>query len=280
LHEAEAVIHLAGCPGVRDVAPDVELRRHRDNVAATAMVLDATQAETPVTIMSSSSVYGGARSLLGPSPQALATPLLRPSHESDPLVPRGGYAASKVAAERVCREHAYAGRPVLVVRPFTVLGEGQRSDMALAGWASQATQSGSVTVIGSAERTRDFTDIQMVARSILALVFAGATGTVNLGTGVGHSLAELAAAVGAAVGVPHPRLLPVEASLPEVSHTLADTRRLQSLIGPVPATDLYDVARRAVLSISRSLSAPGDPQEARRTRPRDSGVSPIESLHR
>ncbi|MGB5951574.1 MAG: NAD(P)-dependent oxidoreductase, partial [Ornithinimicrobium sp.] len=42
LHEAEAVIHLAGCPGVRDVAPDVELRRHRDNVAATAMVLDVT----------------------------------------------------------------------------------------------------------------------------------------------------------------------------------------------------------------------------------------------
>ncbi|MGH8868619.1 MAG: NAD-dependent epimerase/dehydratase family protein, partial [Actinomycetes bacterium] len=36
---AEAAYHLAGCPGVRDQRPGVDAYRHRDNVLATAAVL-------------------------------------------------------------------------------------------------------------------------------------------------------------------------------------------------------------------------------------------------
>ena len=250
LHEAEAVIHLAGCPGVRDAAPDVEFRRYRDNVAATRMVLDSTHVRTPVLVASSSSVYGGARALLGPAQQAGGSIPLRASRESDPVLPLGGYAASKVRAETVCRERARAGRSVLIVRPFTVLGEGQRPDMAMTRWALQARRTGAVTVLGSPQRTRDFTDIAVVAQTLITLIFAGVDGTVNLGTGRAQSLAELARAAGAAVGVPDPDLHVVRADRAEVSYTLADTERLTSLVGPVPATDLYDVARRAIASLS------------------------------
>ena len=38
LRSADAVIHLAGCPGVRDARPDVEERRRRDSIAATEVV--------------------------------------------------------------------------------------------------------------------------------------------------------------------------------------------------------------------------------------------------
>ncbi|MGB3184261.1 MAG: NAD(P)-dependent oxidoreductase [Ornithinimicrobium sp.] len=248
LHEADAVIHLAGCPGVRDAAPHVEFRRYRDNVAATRMVLDSTRFRTPVTVASSSSVYGGARLLQGLPQQSAGSISLRPSRESDPVRPRGGYATSKVTAERVCRERAQAGRSVLIVRPFTVLGQGQRTDMALTQWALEAQRTGAVTVLGSPRRTRDFTDITVVADTLIRLLFGGVRGTVNLGTGRGQSLAELARASGAAVGVPEPELHVVQAHRAEVSHTLADTDRLTSLVGPMPATDLYDVARRAIAS--------------------------------
>ena len=89
LRRADAVIHLAGCPGVRDRRPDIAHRRRRDNVDATRAVLAGTPAVVPLVVVSSSSVYGGAR-------------FGRASREDDPLQPMGGYAESKVSAERVC----------------------------------------------------------------------------------------------------------------------------------------------------------------------------------
>ncbi|MGH8893391.1 MAG: NAD-dependent epimerase/dehydratase family protein, partial [Actinomycetes bacterium] len=103
LDTADAVVHLAGCPGVRDTAADVERRRRRDNVAATARVLDAVPARVPVVVASSSSVYGGSRG--------------RPSRETDAVAPRGGYARSKMAVEALCARRAAAGGRVTVVRP-------------------------------------------------------------------------------------------------------------------------------------------------------------------
>ncbi|MGB3829968.1 MAG: NAD(P)-dependent oxidoreductase [Ornithinimicrobium sp.] len=250
LHDAEAVIHLAGCPGVRDDGPDVSWRRQRDNVDAARAVLQASAPQTPVIVASSSSVYGGASG--GGS--------VRASREDDRPQARGGYAASKIAAERVCAQRAESGAHVLIARPFTVLGEGQRADMAVARWASQARATGSVTVLGSPQRTRDFTDVRNVAQVLITLVETGATGTVNVGTGVGHSLADLAAAVCSAVGVP-PRLHVIPAARAEVEHTRADTERLRALIGSVPQTDLSDVVARAVASIEDRTAA-GTAQEA------------------
>jgi len=253
LREADAVIHVAGCPGVRDSAPRVAQRRHRDNVDAAEAVLAATPAATPTIVLSSSSVYGGARFHSSPG---TCRDTISASHEDDPLCARGGYAASKIATEQVCRQRADAGGHVLVVRPFTVLGEGQRPDMAVARWAHEARNTGAVTVLGDPARTRDFTDVRDVARTLSALLDCGATGTVNLGTGRGQTLAALATAVSNAVGVT-PALHVVPAGEAEVAHTRAHTQRLRSLVGFVPHTDLPDVVARSVASLrAPSLSTP------------------------
>jgi nucleoside-diphosphate-sugar epimerase len=248
LCEAYEVFHLAGCPGVRDASTDVEWRRHRDNVLATAAVIAATPAATPLVVTSSSSVYGGAR-------------WHRPSREDDELHPRGGYAASKVAAERLCERRRAEGGRVLVARPFTVAGERQRPDMALARWIAAARAGLPLPLFGSPERTRDITDVRDVARCLAALAETGASGVVNVGTGRSHTLAELADAVCAAVGRDVPRLV-VRAADEEVRDTLADTTRLHRLIGFGAVTRLADLVARQVAATRQSATEAPDVQLA------------------
>jgi nucleoside-diphosphate-sugar epimerase len=242
LDSASAVLHLAGCPGVRDDAPDVERRRHRDNVLATARVLAAVPHHVPVVVASSSSVYGGSTG--------------RPSRESDRLAPRGGYARSKVAVEDLCARRAAAGGRVTVVRPFTVVGEGQRPDMAVARWLAAAYDDRPLEVYGSLERTRDLTDVREVGRVLATLAEPGCapTGVLNVGTGRPHTLAELVDAVADATGrAVRTRLTP--AATVEPADTWADTARLRSVVGFVPRTDLSDVVRRQLPTAGVGLDA-------------------------
>ncbi len=239
LRAADAVIHLAGCPGVRDRLPDVESRRQRDNVDAVSAVLAATPAQVPVVVASSSSVYGGAR-------------FGRASREDDPCQPLGGYAASKVRAEMVCRDRLDAGAPVVIARPFTVVGEGQRPDMALSRWVDAVLLGRPLRILGGLDRTRDFTDVREVARALTALL--GSAGVVNLGSGRPRTLRAAVAAVGAVLGVEP--LVTVEPAAPEeVPDTWADTTRLATLTGRVPQTDLVDAVSR--IAIAPSLEAVG-----------------------
>ena len=228
LRAAESVIHLAGCPGVRDRAPDVERRRRRDNVEAIRALLAATPTDVPVVVASSSSVYGGAR-------------YGRASRESDPCHPVGGYAASKIWAERLCAARVDAGAPLVVARPFTVIGEGQRPDMALSRWIAAARQWRPLRVLGSLDRTRDFTDVRDVARALAAL--RGASGVVNIGAGSPHRLRDAVDAVGTVLGA-EPVVEVVPAAPEEVPDTWADPSRLAELTGIVPVTDLVDAVAR------------------------------------
>lgn len=230
VRRADAVIHLAGCPGIRDRLPDVERRRQRDNVDATSAVVAATPWQVPLVVASSSSVYGGAR-------------FGRASREGDPCHPLGGYAASKVRTEQVCRARLDAGAPVVVARPFTVIGEGQRPDMALSRWVDAIRLGRPLRVFGSLERTRDFTDVREVARALTALL--GSTGVVNVGSGRPRTLGEAVDAVGSVLGV-EPLVWIEPASADEVADTWADTSRLADLTGQVPQTDLVDAVERLV----------------------------------
>jgi len=227
---ADAVVHLAGRAGVRDRRPGVELARHRDNVLATRRVLAA--ATGPVLAASSSSVYGGARDG-------------RACREDDALRPAGGYASSKAAAENACAAARDGGAAVCVLRPFTVVGPGQRPDMALDHWIRAALERRAVEVFGGLHRSRDVTDVRAVVTAVAQLVDQATSGAslpdvVNLGTGRGRSIGELLDAVRGAVGGP----LDVRVTSPaadDPDHTLADTTRCAATLGWVPTTDLDDV---------------------------------------
>lgn len=224
LAAADAVIHLAGRPGVRDASPGLARERWRDNVLAGARVLEATPPRTPVVVASSSSVYGG-------SADGCA------SHEDDVLRPRGDYARSKVALEQDCARRAAAGGLVSIARPFTVAGAGQRSDMAIAIWGAAARRGLPLRLFGAPGRRRDITDVRDVTEGLVRMAERRVHGIVNLGTGHSHRLIDLARAVAAAVGR-EPTIEVTPAAAVEAEATLADTTRCHDLLGFVPTADL------------------------------------------
>jgi nucleoside-diphosphate-sugar epimerase len=260
LRRADAVFHLAGRPGVRETGPAAEAAQVRDNVAATAAVLAAIPRSTPLVVTSSSSVYGGAAG--------------RPSREGDPLRPRGGYARSKAAVEALC---AARGGAVTVLRPFTVAGEGQRPDMALARWIAAARAGRPLRVLGSPARTRDVTDVRDAVRAMRLAAERDVRGVLNVGTGRPRTLAELAAAVGRTLGVPA-ELEVRPAATVEPAATWADTSLLHRRLGFVPLTDLDRLVARQVAAgppaaagqpaptadRSRATSLPGPADRPRR----------------
>ncbi|MQB02107.1 MAG: NAD-dependent epimerase/dehydratase family protein [Actinobacteria bacterium] len=234
--EIDVVFHLAARPGVRDSHPAIDELRHRDNVLATRRLFESTPIDVPVVVTSSSSVYGGA---------TVANATIRPCREGDPLRPVGGYARSKAAMEELCHQRRTRGGTVAVVRPFTVVGEGQRPDMALSLWLAAVSSGRPIRILGSPERTRDLTDIRGVIRGLTAVADIGFNGTVNLGTGLGHRLIDVAHTLLETLGKPG-EIVVAPAAAEERPATLADTTLCTGLLGFTPTTDLGDVVARIV----------------------------------
>jgi UDP-glucuronate 4-epimerase len=164
LAPAVAVVHLAALPGVR-AGHDPETL-WRENVALSERVARAAaRSGTRMVLASSSSVYGDAER--------------RPTQEDAPLSPLGGYAATKVAAEHACLR---AGGDVVIARPFTVFGPGQRPDMALAGWIRALRHGDPIGWHVHPGGARELTYVDDAARGLIAALERGRAGEAyNIG---------------------------------------------------------------------------------------------------
>jgi len=154
----DAVIHLAGLPGVRTRRPPAAL--HKANVVLTERLVRAASAGgARFLLVSSSSVYGNATEL--------------PTPEHAPPAPLNPYAASKVAAEDVVRDHGADG---VIVRPFSVYGPGQRPEMAFARWIDCLHTGRPLPWCASPGTARDFTYVDDAVAGIRAALRRGRAG--------------------------------------------------------------------------------------------------------
>lgn len=235
---AEVVFHLAGEVGIRNRAPDIARRRRRNIIEAARMVIAASPPHRRLVAVSSSSVYGGAKTEGG---RVIAC------REGDRPAPAGEYARRKLEMEQLFLR---SGRPVAIARPFTVIGEGQRPDMALSLWMEAVRSGRPLRVFGSLERTRDVTDVRQVAAALTRIAQTGETGVFNLGGGRGRTLREMTEAVFSALGADSPVI--VEPAPPEEAvHTLADITRATRTLGADLTTDLEAAARRQAALLLR-----------------------------
>ncbi len=232
---ADAVVHLAGRPGVQSSWGPGFASHVDGNVLATQVVLEAAlAAAVPRTVVaSSSSVYGDV-------PDGRA-------EETRALAPRSPYGVTKAAAEQLAAVYAARGLHVVSLRYFTVYGPRQRDDMAFHRLVAATLDGPSFPLRGDGHQVREFTYVDdAVAATMAALgadVPAGWVG--NVGGGEPASLREAIGLVEELTG----RAVPIEraSTAPGDPHrTAADLSRTGAALGWRPTTDLRTGLERQV----------------------------------
>ena len=178
LQKPRVLIHLAGTRGRTD-ARGSAVACEELNFRVTVDLLRAamTAGVQRIVILGTAEEYGNQ-----PGPQ----------HEALPSLATSPYGVSKArATEQAMKLHAEAGCPVVVVRPFSVYGPGQPSDMFIAGAVDAAVRNVEFRM-SHGEQKRDLIFVEDVVRGLIAAASApGVEGRViNLGTGRGSSPAR------------------------------------------------------------------------------------------
>jgi nucleoside-diphosphate-sugar epimerase len=220
LPAAAHVFHLAG----RSYVPDSWVDPAgfvATNVGGTAQALDYCRANGAHLVLASTALFG--------------TPKQLPVREDDAIEPNNPYALSKFLAERACAFYAASFNvAVTVVRMVNIFGPGQRSEFLIASILDQIRTGAAIRVKTLTPR-RDFLFVDdAVAGLISAMVNPAGYRVVNLGSGVAHSVAEVADTIQAAAGTNLPVLSDEEARANEIPEVRADITRARKLLGWAP----------------------------------------------
>jgi nucleoside-diphosphate-sugar epimerase len=230
----DLVVHSAAVVGGRKVIDWTPIR-HAVNLELDAALFAWAERTRPgrVVYFSSSCAYPA---WLGSTGRVLA--------ETDidlarPQWPDGLYGWAKLTGELLAATAREAGVPVTVVRPFSVYGPGVKEGFAVRGFCDQArTRADPFIIWGDDSQVRDYIDVRDVAAAVLALAAAGVDGPVNLGTGQGTSLRDLAGQVCAAAG--YAPDIKVDGAMPAGYPSLvADVARLRQHFTPARQLDGY-----------------------------------------
>ena len=242
--ETDAVVHLAAVASVREAREDPG-RAWVINAAGTARLVDAMvaartdRADPFILVISSAEVYGS-------GPAGART-------EKHPPCPRSPYAASKLGAEVAALEAwRRAGLRVVIARPFTHTGPGQRPPYVVPSFIERllAAKGGGVdqVSVGNLDPVRDLLDVRDVVNAYLALLTRGKAGEIyNICRGEGVTLRELFERTARLVGieaqaVPDPTLQRAG----DIPHLVGDPTKLRRTTGWFPAISLEQTLRDMV----------------------------------
>ena len=226
--DVDCVVHLAAYSKIRNCIKNPELA-FRINVGGTLNVLLSAKAcgVRRVIYASSSSVYGNQASF--------------PFREDMPVRLLNPYASTKFGGEQICREFPkWCSIEVVALRLFNVYG----SDDAILGnvdcpsvveiFMKQKKLGQKLTVIGDGGQKRDLVHVSDVAAAFKAAIESKLVGRgeiINVGSGVSHSVAEIARLIsGGAIEIGN--------RYEEAYETLADISRAKKLLKWKPKQDL------------------------------------------
>ena len=179
----QVVLHLAGASSVAESWND-PVTTIQTNVIGTLNLWNAAR-----TCDVSRFIYVSSAELYAVDPTD-TTPIT----ESCPVNPRSPYATSKYAAERLLQQlRKQSSMDLVVVRPFNIVGPGQRPGFVLIDFARQILQAQEdhLTTIytGNLDVTRDFLDVRDAAIAYRLLCTETYDEKVfNLCSGAGHPL--------------------------------------------------------------------------------------------
>jgi len=239
--EIDSIVHLAAKAGVR---PSIQNPHgyFETNVMGTLNMLELAKDKKvrKFVFASSSSVYG-------------SNPNVPWSENDLNLEPISPYAASKIAAEKVCQTYAHLyGLDISALRFFTVYGPRQRPDLAIHKFFKLALENKPIPFYGDGTTQRDYTYIDDIVSGIKgAMNYKGKGFEVfNLGNHQTVSLKELVKAIGETLGL---ELLldkqPMQAG--DVEKTYADIGKAIDKLSYHPQTHLLNGLQKYNQSIKK-----------------------------
>lgn len=233
-HKIDAIIHLAGLPGVRASIDDPRIYEDVNQMGTINLLEEARKLKIRNFVFaSSSSVYGNNKKI--------------PFHEDDSVdFPISHYAATKKAGELSCHVyHKVHGMSVACLRFFTVYGARQRPDLAIHKFTRLILDGKKVPVYGDGSKKRDYTYIDDIVDGVsraLDWTYSAPLpqyGVFNLGESATISVNDLLTLLSKATGKPVDRqTLPDQAG--DVEITYSDISRAREFLGYEPKTKLEE----------------------------------------
>lgn len=224
----DLVVHAAASSPHR-TAIDTEHQHMARNLQLDAAMFDwaVRTGQRRVVYLSSSAAYP--ISLQGDNPWPLTEDCI---DFTDPGEPDSVYGWTKLTGERMAAEARKAGLPVTVVRPFSGYGTDQSPDFPFRAIIDRVIRGENpLTVWGTGLQIRDWIHIDDVVAGIMAVAESGTADPVNLCTGVGTSMIELAEIAAYQVGSRAPvRALPDKPG--GVAYRVGDARRFHRFYTP------------------------------------------------
>lgn len=200
-------IHLAGEARVRRSPADAEIERVSALRIAQGL---AASGFAHVIFASSAQVYGDR--------------VVEPRRETDRVDPVGAYAAAKLDTEQIFLDSGHG-----IARLSNVYGPGMSPETVISALLRQIPGKAPLRV-HDLSAIRDFVHVRDVARGLVELALTRSRGIFNLGTGIGTSVAELAAVLARQAGQEGRS---VEATMPNASrsHLVLDPTKMRDALG-------------------------------------------------
>jgi UDP-glucose 4-epimerase len=212
------IVHLEWSGGVREATGE-PLAKHERAVTASIQLLEEARLRGLRFLYSSTSPYNG--------------DVPEPLSEDAPLNDRSIYAAQKRYVEAMVAAYALNhGVPAATLRIFNAYGPGGRPGAIINRVRQALREDTPVQVNGDGLQIRDYIHVDDVAAAFIAALGAETLdgAPINVGTGVGTSLLDLARQIAAIEGKEvrfefHP------AKGEEARYLIADTRRAKATLG-------------------------------------------------
>lgn len=225
----QVLVHLAGTASVSQ-SQQQPYADFFNNVTVFAQVLDGVRRIMPqcrIIFISSAAVYGDSVQL--------------PVHEDAPLTPVSPYGYHKRMCEQLAAQYAHLyGTETHILRVFSAYGEPLQRQV-LWDIAQKAIRTGSVSLFGTGDETRDFLHAHDVARAVACIAQKqNAPHSVwNVASGSAISIRHLAELLLAALDLDIPLTFTGETRAGDPLHLEADIQRLKA-IGYTPQIQLKD----------------------------------------
>jgi len=220
----DTVIHLAGFTKVDNLITETEL--FDSNVTGTSAVMHYCRKRGAACVLASSS--------------AVYKPVLsnRRLSEGAALSPSGAYGISKMLAEHICRYFSEnEGVPVISLRIFNMYGPGQKSPF-LIPYMKDIFARGDKLAVNTPFAVRDYVYVSDVVNALISACARVRRGfaALNVGTGDGHSVEDVARIFARIIGV-KPRFVHGK-NPPEKDFVVADNTRIRKELGWVSRVNL------------------------------------------